>query len=741
MSPEKDTKQTTANKDASSTPKRPRATRGKTSNASSTKTAAKTSSNRGGVKRTRGGSRRKKSAAPEDAARETSSAMTTQPAEKPQPADAESPKSETTAKKRPSRRVQQRRNAKLRAQQAAEQTKTAPPEEKKPEPVKDSAPEKKPAAEAKSTQSGDGETKPKKRPSRRVQQRRNAKKRAEAEKAAQQPDAKTSGGPEQTESVPPPDPEKEAAIEVKSASSGDGETKSRRRPSRRTQQRRNAKKRAEAETASSKPAKPEPEEKWPPVHREPPRPAPEPQPTRGGASSPERRESRDDHKTDQTRRRSIRVERAQKADPKRPLRRMIFSEESSYAIAAIVEGNSLTDFWIQEQKNVDHGGAGNIYRGVVSKVIPALQAAFVDIGLEREGFLSFQEMGPEVYKQRQQGKSGKIDRIEDALRPGDKVLVQIAKEAISDKGPALTTKISMPGRFLIFMPYTKIVRMSRMLDDKDRKALYDMAEKELGPDGGLIFRTASQGQSPREIQRDLQYLTRQWKNIESEFAEGSRPRCLHKEAELFERVLRDHFSQDIDEIQLYHPRLKYRIIESMRLVSPRRDPEEFIAFHNTPGETIWKTNHLEKEIESLFSNVVYLDCGGYIIIEEMETLTAIDVNTGRNTSGKDLEKTIFETNQQAGIEVARQLRLRQIGGIIIIDFIDMRLKSNQNRIFKMMERELSKDRTPTDVEQFTDLGLIQITRQRQGQSLTKRLTYTCAHCKGSGRLPLISLTK
>lgn len=421
---------------------------------------------------------------------------------------------------------------------------------------------------------------------------------------------------------------------------------------------------------------------------------------------------------------------------------MIFADESSYSIAAICEGDKLTDFWIEEDQSIDRGAAGNIYRGVVSRAIPALNAAFVDIGHDKDGFLSFQDLGPEIYKQRKAGKLKKhVDNIADVLRPGDKVLVQMAKEAIGDKGPSLTTKMSIPGRFLIFMPYMQEVRMSRQLNAKEKKQLEDMIKKDVEPDCGLIVRTAASGVNVKDIRQDLQYLTRSWKTLQRDFEAGDKPRCIHKEFDLYERVLRDHFSQDIDEIVVYHPRLKYRIVESMKIVSPRRDPEDFIHIHLDKDQTVWKAYDLEADIERLFGNVVFLDCGGYIIIEEMETLVAIDVNSGKNVSGKDLEKTIFETNHEAALEVARQLRLRQLGGIIIVDFIDMRLKRDQDRIHRTIERELVKDRTPTDLEQFTDLGLIQITRQRSGRSLTKRLTYTCAHCKGSGRLPLLSLTR
>ena len=425
----------------------------------------------------------------------------------------------------------------------------------------------------------------------------------------------------------------------------------------------------------------------------------------------------------------------------RPAQRMVFATEAGYSLAAIAENDHLTDFWIQEEQMSDRGTSGNIYRGVVSKVVPALSAAFVDIGLEKDGFLSFSDLGPEI---RRGGRtihlaSAKRTKIEEALKPGDNVLVQIAKESIRDKGPSLTGKITLPGRFVILMPYAQAIRMSRMLVSQERQRIKELLEKESDFKGGLIFRTAAEGRNIREIQQDLGYLTRTWKRIREDFEDGTECKLIHREIALFEKVLRDNFSANIAEIVIDHPRLKHRIVQFLKIIAPRSKPEELIKFHTRKDQSIWSAYNLTKDIDQLFSNHVRLKCGGYLIIEEMETLTAIDVNTGRNIGGKSQEENIVETNLEAAVEIPRQLRLRQIGGIIVIDFIDMRLKRNQDRVFKVMERELAKDRTPSDIQQFTDLGLIQITRQRVGQSLTRRLTYTCAHCKGSGRLPSIKL--
>ncbi|MBW7939824.1 MAG: ribonuclease E/G, partial [Candidatus Omnitrophica bacterium] len=219
---------------------------------------------------------------------------------------------------------------------------------------------------------------------------------------------------------------------------------------------------------------------------------------------------------------------------------------------------------------------------------------------------------------------------------------------------------------------------------------------------------------------------------------GTEPKLIHKELDLFERVLRDNFSDDVEEIIIDHPRLKYRLAQFLKVIAPDTDIDRLVTFHTDRSKSVWQAFDLSKDLDRLFSKTIHLDCGGYIIIEEMETLTAIDINTGKNIAGKSLEETIFETNMEAAIEIPRQLRLRQIGGIIVCDFIDMRIRRNQDKVFKTLQEELSKDRTPSDIQEFTDLGLIQITRQRSGRSLTSQLTYECPHCHGRGRRPTFS---
>ena len=418
---------------------------------------------------------------------------------------------------------------------------------------------------------------------------------------------------------------------------------------------------------------------------------------------------------------------------------MIFANEAGYYLAAIAENNQLTDFWIQQERRIDRGAAGNIYRGEVAKVIPALSAAFVDIGLEKHGFLSFSDLGASNRTQlRKKGRKGS-DRIEDLLRVGDRLLVQIGKEAIADKGPSLTGKISMPGRCLIYMPYSKAIRMSRMLDESEKKRFRALVEQEMEFKGGLIFRTASKGLSGDQILNDLRYILETWRNILDEFESGYMPKLIHQEIELFERVMRDNFSDHFFEILIDHPRLKHRIVQFLKIIAPDHDYDQLIRFHTDKTHSVWSATDLVRDIDRLFSKNVALDCGGRIIIEEMETLTAIDVNSGKNIKGKTQEETILETNLEAAVEIPRQLRLRQIGGIIIIDFIDMRLKRDRDKVFKLLEEEFAKDRTPSDIQEFTNLELVQVTRQRMGESLAKRLTYTCPRCSGSGRLPSISL--
>lgn len=372
-------------------------------------------------------------------------------------------------------------------------------------------------------------------------------------------------------------------------------------------------------------------------------------------------------------------------------------------------------------------------------MIPALNAAFVNIGLGKDGFLSLHEMNYEQLQLSIRGRKSPTKTIE-SLRIGDPVLVQIAKEAIRDKGPALTGKISLPGRYLIYMPYAKAIRMSRMLSDAQKKQFHELVKKELDSEGGLIFRTAAKGRAPEDIKDDLDDLKKTWNKIIQDFEEEGGVKLLNKELDLFERVLRDNFFDHIEEIIIDHPRLKHRITQFLKNNIPEIDPEKVIKFHTDKTKSVWEAFNLIKDINRLFSNNIPLNCGGTIIIEEMETLTAIDVNSGKNIAGKRHEETILETNLEAAVEIARQLRLRQIGGIIVIDFIDMLHKRDRDRVFSVLESELEKDRTPSDIQEFTDLGLIQITRQRLGQSLTRRLTYTCPHCNGSGRRPSISLS-
>lgn len=410
-------------------------------------------------------------------------------------------------------------------------------------------------------------------------------------------------------------------------------------------------------------------------------------------------------------------------------------------MAAIREGKRLIHFWVQEERRVDTGQAGNVYRGIVGKVLPALNAAFVDIGVGKDGFLSFDELGPEIYRQRKSGKKSRFERIDHVLREGDAVMVQVAKEAIGDKGASLTTKMSFPGRFVVYMPFNNVVRMSRQLSAGEKKNLSKMMERQTWLDGGVIVRTAAHQRTEDEIEHDFQYLKSIWQHAQEEFGKANTPRRLHQELNLFERVIRDHLQDEVNEVVLYHPRLKYRIKQFLREVAPGRNSEELLIMHSDSLRSIWSTYNLEREIDQLFGNIVSLDCGGYLIIEELETLTAIDINSGSNIDRNNLEATIRETNVEAAVEVARQLRLRQIGGIIIVDFIDMTNTKHQEEVFKTLEAELEKDRVPSNIQQFTELGLIQITRQRTGKSLTKRLTFECPHCSGSGRLPSIALTK
>ena len=417
-------------------------------------------------------------------------------------------------------------------------------------------------------------------------------------------------------------------------------------------------------------------------------------------------------------------------------REILISSAPQEARVAILEDDILVEFLVERP---DAGRiVGDIYLGEVQAVLPGIQAAFVDIGTEKGAFLHASDLADEEEDDESGngnggGRRGQHPPIQEAVRKGQKLLVQVTKEAISTKGPRVTSQISLPGRFLVFMPQSNHVGVSRKIDDREeRSRLRKMARDNL-PEGagGLIIRTAGEELTPELFKRELDTLLSTWKQVQKKARNAKPPSLVHREAGLTRGIIRDIFTNKVDSLTVDDRDVHKEIETYLQGVDP--DLMKRVHLYQDPLPLFDKYG-VEEAIREAFQRRVDLPSGGYLIIEPTEALVSVDVNTGRYTGRKDPEKTILKTNLDAAREVARQLRLRDIGGIIVVDFIDMETKSNQDRLLQELRTYLNRDRARTRAFQVSELGLIEMTRQRVRPSLYYSLTEPCAHCQGAGRV-------
>ena len=393
---------------------------------------------------------------------------------------------------------------------------------------------------------------------------------------------------------------------------------------------------------------------------------------------------------------------------------------------ALLNGGEMDNLFIEQQG--EERIAGSIYKGEVRKVLPGMEAAFVDIGLEKDGFLYVSDVVEEI--------DGDLDErfapgsIESRLKKGQKILVQVLREPVGTKGVRLSSNISLPGRYLVLMPTVAHLGVSRKItSDPERKRLRSILQ-EIAPSGkGFIVRTAGEGKGKREFKSDIRYLLRTWAKIEKSNRVARAPKLLHEELDVLQRVVRDILDQDISEIIIDDRRGWARVRKFVRSLCP--DLRVKIEFYRGK-EPLFEAYPIEKAIDTALSREVRLKSGGYIVIEQTEALVSIDVNTGRFTGKGNLERTVLKTNLEAAGEIAKQLRLRDMGGIIIIDFIDMELEQNQKKVVRRLEESVENDRAKTTILQLTELGLVEMTRQRVRRSLSRTLYDTCPYCRGSG---------
>jgi ribonuclease G len=384
-----------------------------------------------------------------------------------------------------------------------------------------------------------------------------------------------------------------------------------------------------------------------------------------------------------------------------------------------------------------------VYKGKVMKVLPGMQAAFVDVGLEKSAFLyvgdvfdSTSEYTPmmddeglelEVETKRKRSHS---NQIEDLLQEGQEILVQVSKEPISTKGARVTTYISIPGRYLVMMPGVNHIGVSRRIENgEERKRLREIVGRLRRPNTGYIIRTASQGRSEDDFIADIEFLGRLWENIQKKKERTSAPALMHNELDLVFRIIRDVFTRDVDKMVIDSPdeyqRVKEFIDSYIPSLSRRIKPYD-------GDDSIFDHYGVEIEISRALGRKVWLKSGGYIIVDQAEALTAIDVNTGRYVGKRTLEDTILKTNLEAVREIAYQLRLRNIGGILILDFIDMEREDNRRKVYSALQEALSHDKAKTTISHISPIGLIEMTRKRIRESLGRTLCEPCPYCDGRG---------
>ena len=394
---------------------------------------------------------------------------------------------------------------------------------------------------------------------------------------------------------------------------------------------------------------------------------------------------------------------------------------------AIVEGSALAELEIES--NVGKKAKGNVYRGRISRIEPSLQAAFVDIGTHRNGFLQINDVHPSCFKN-SPPRSGKV-RIQDVLEPGQELVVQVVKEERDMKGATLTTYLSLPGRYLVIMPGSDRGGISRKISDSDQRVRLRRLSRELEvPAGiGMIIRTAGLDRSQSELSRDLSLQLKLWESILAANQTASAPSLLYKDNDLATRVIRDYFTPDVREIVIDDPETYQTVKEFVGQVMPRYRSRVRLYDEEQP---IFTHHGIDQQVQDTLAREVKLKSGGSIVIEQLEALVAIDVNSGKATDTSNIEETAYKTNLEAADEVARQLRLRDLGGLIVIDFIDMIDKRHRNAVERRLQDAVATDKARIELGRLSKFGLLEMSRQRLRASLTSHAHIKCEHCHGTG---------
>ncbi|HBA73554.1 MAG: ribonuclease G [Geobacteraceae bacterium GWC2_55_20] len=427
---------------------------------------------------------------------------------------------------------------------------------------------------------------------------------------------------------------------------------------------------------------------------------------------------------------------------------LVINAASHETRIALIENGTIAELYIERSR--EKGIVGNIYKGRVIRVLPGMQAAFVDIGLEKAAFLYVADVfdAIEEYESLLDSGNKKDDEsrdeqepgghpefrplhpIEDLLQEGQELLVQISKEPLGTKGARITSHISLPGRHLVYMPTVDHIGISRRIEDEEeRERLREVVERLKQPGSGYIVRTVSEGKSEEDLIADIQYLSTLWNEISTRKDKAAVPSLLHSDLDVVQKVVRDIVTEQVDRIVVDSKTDYDRIVQFISTFAAKM---KYAIELYDEEEPIFDHYGLEVEISRALGRKVWLKSGGYIIIEQTEALTAIDVNTGRFVGKHNLEDTILKTNLEAVKEIAYQLRLRNIGGIIIIDFIDMEKEVNREKVFGALEEALKADKSKTNILKISELGLVEMTRKRVRESIGRMMCEPCTYCEGRG---------
>jgi len=433
---------------------------------------------------------------------------------------------------------------------------------------------------------------------------------------------------------------------------------------------------------------------------------------------------------------------------------MLVESDAHQTRIAVLEEDRPTEVFVERHRH--RGVVGNLYLGRVTRVLPGMQAAFVDIGLERDAFLYVSDAGASLttLEELESGESEVADfeprdeapTIDELLKAGQELLVQVIKDPLPNKGARVSTQVTLPGRYLVLLPTVRHLGVSRRIEDEEERQRLRGILEELqipgAPAGaggpcpyGLIVRTAGEGKSREELEPDLAYLSTLWLRLRDTAAAAGAPTLIHSDLDLARRVVRDLFSPSFSVLWVDGEETFQRIVEFLDQVQPGLAAR--VRLHRQEG-SLFERFGVEEEIAAALRSKVWLKSGGYIVINPTEALVAIDVNTGRYVGQHNLEDTVLRTNLEAVREIVRQIRLRDLGGIIVIDLIDMVEQEHRDRVFAALADELRKDRSKNKVLNISDFGLVELTRKRSRTNLERLFTQPCPYCEGSGRIQSLS---